>query len=208
MSKTFIGSAHYWENRYRGGSNSGKGSYGELAKFKAEVLNALVQENSIRSVIEFGCGDGNQLALAAYSQYVGYDVSETAVELCRTTFANDSTKTFATVDEYQGERADLAISLDVLFHLVEDEVFEAYMHRLFGAAERFVVIYCSDVDRPIQAKSPHVRHRHFSSWVTRHLPLFQLVRRIENRYRDGRRTRQGHSSPSDFFIYERCGPGA
>ncbi len=208
MSKNFVGSARYWENRYRSGNNSGKGSYGDLAEFKAEVLNTLVREKSIRSVIEFGCGDGNQLSLAAYPQYVGYDVSETAIEICRQTFANDRTKTFANVDEYRGERADLAISLDVLFHLVEDEVFEAYMHRLFGAADRFVVIYCSDVDRPIQAKSPHVRHRHFSSWVMRHVPSFQMVRRIENRYRDGRRTREGHSSPSDFYIYERGAPGA
>jgi SAM-dependent methyltransferase len=203
VSKNFIGSAHYWENRYKSGNNSGKGSYGELADFKAEVLNAFVAEKDIRSVIEFGCGDGNQLSLAVYPQYVGYDVSATAVEMCRRAFVHDPTKAFALVGEYQGEQADLAISLDVLFHLVEENVFEAYMRRLFGAAERFVVVYCSDVDRPIQPSSPHVRHRNFSTWVMRHIPSFQLIRKVDNRYRDGRKTRQGHSSPSDFFIYER-----
>jgi cyclopropane fatty-acyl-phospholipid synthase-like methyltransferase len=204
VSKTFIGSAQYWENRYKSGNNSGKGSYGELAEFKAEVLNAFVLEKGIRSVIEFGCGDGNQLSLAVYPQYVGYDVSAVAVEMCQKAFADDRTKVFALVDEYQGERADLAISLDVLFHLVEDEVFETYMRRLFGGSDRFVVIYCSDIDRPVQPSSPHVRHRNFSAWVTRHIPSFQLIRKVGNRYRDGRKTRQGHSSPSDFFIYERC----
>jgi cyclopropane fatty-acyl-phospholipid synthase-like methyltransferase len=203
VSKNFIGSAQYWENRYKAGNNSGKGSYGELAEFKAEVLNAFVVDNGVHSVIEFGCGDGNQLSLAAYPQYVGYDVSATAVEMCRRVFAHDPTKVFAMVDEYQGQQADLAISLDVLYHLVEDDVFEAYMRHLFGASERFVVIYCSDIDQPVQASSPHVRHRHFSTWVKRHIPAFQLISKVENRYRGGRKTGRGHSSPSDFFIYER-----
>jgi SAM-dependent methyltransferase len=203
LGKNFVGSALYWERRYKSGDTSGKGSYGELAEFKAEVLNAFVAEKGVRSVIEFGCGDGNQLGLAVYPQYVGYDVSKTAVGACRQVFADDPTKKFALVDEYQGERADLAISLDVLFHLVEDEVFGAYMERLFGASDRFVIIYASDIDQPIRSSSPHVRHRHFSAWVANHMRDFRLTRKIENRYRSGRKTREGHSSPSDFFIYER-----
>jgi SAM-dependent methyltransferase len=203
VKKSFIDSAEYWENRYRAGNNSGKGSYGELAAFKAEVINAFVAEMDVQSVIEFGCGDGNQLSLATYPKYVGYDVSAKAVDMCKSAFAHDPTKTFWLVDDYQGEQADLTISLDVLFHLVEDDVFEAYMQRLFDASRRFVVVYCSDVDQPIQKRSPHVRHRNFSTWVARHAPSFQLISKVENRYRDGRKTRQGHSSPSDFFIYGR-----
>jgi hypothetical protein len=42
------------------------GSYGKFAAFKAEVLNAFVQEMRVDTVIEFGCGDGNQLTLARY----------------------------------------------------------------------------------------------------------------------------------------------
>ena len=34
----FPGSAEYWENRYAYGGSSGQGSYGRLAKFKAEVV--------------------------------------------------------------------------------------------------------------------------------------------------------------------------
>src|SRR5579859_8234848 len=60
----FRGSSTYWEERYRAGGNSGAGSYGRLAEFKAEVLNGFVHSRGIRSVVEFGCGDGAQLALA------------------------------------------------------------------------------------------------------------------------------------------------
>ena len=37
--KPFPGSEKYWEKRYIAGGNSGAGSYGKLAEFKAEVLN-------------------------------------------------------------------------------------------------------------------------------------------------------------------------
>jgi len=51
----------YWDQRYTSGGTSGEGSYGELARFKAETLESIFTDNDIKSVIEFGCGDGNQL---------------------------------------------------------------------------------------------------------------------------------------------------
>ena len=78
----FPGSAEYWDRRYRGGGNSGDGSYGGLADFKAEIINAFVAENRIDTVVELGCGDGNQLGLMDVPQYTGYDISKKAVEMC------------------------------------------------------------------------------------------------------------------------------
>ena len=51
------------------------------------------------------------------------------------------------------DKADMAISLDVLFHLVEDEIFERYIRNLFSSAQRFVVIYSSNFDQ--YTESPH-----------------------------------------------------
>jgi len=79
----FEGSATYWDREYRLGRTSGRGSYGLLAQFKAEVLNDFVERNGVRSIIEYGCGDGNQLSLAHYPQYIGIDVSPTAIDNCR-----------------------------------------------------------------------------------------------------------------------------
>lgn len=84
----------YWERRYAAGGTSGSGSYGRLAQFKAEILNAFVSENDVRTVLEFGCGDGHQLGLARYPSYTGLDVSATAVQLCKERFADDPTKSF------------------------------------------------------------------------------------------------------------------
>src|SRR5262249_52775171 len=67
----FKSTGDYWDSRYRRGGNSGAGSYGRLAEFKAEAVNRFVRENHILSVVEFGCGDGAQLELAQYPRYTG-----------------------------------------------------------------------------------------------------------------------------------------
>jgi cyclopropane fatty-acyl-phospholipid synthase-like methyltransferase len=65
-----------------------------MIQFKAEFLNAFVAKNSIQTVLEFGCGDGNQLKIAKYPNYIGLDVSKTAINICHQLFPNDKTKSF------------------------------------------------------------------------------------------------------------------
>ena len=70
------------------------------------------------------------------NEYVGIDISPFIVDQCRCKFKEDATKNFFTNDEFLKEpfKAELTLSLDVIFHLVEDEVFEGYMNMLFAAA--------------------------------------------------------------------------
>src|ERR671913_732501 len=89
FAEPFHGSESYWIKRYASGGNSGVGSYNKLAAFKAEVLNDFVRQNNVRSVIEYGCGDGNQLKLAEYPFYTGFDVSPEALALCDNLFHSD-----------------------------------------------------------------------------------------------------------------------
>src|ERR1700690_3055812 len=77
--KPFRGSKQYWMERYKSGGNSGPGSYNKLAEFKAQVLNNFVVMNNIKTVIEYGCGDGNQLRLSNYPSYLGFDISASAI---------------------------------------------------------------------------------------------------------------------------------
>ena len=81
-------------NRYETGGNSGDGSYNRLAEFKAEIINEFINKNKISKVIDFGCGDGNQLKLLRVPSYIGYDVSPRALQVCRKEFPNDHTKKF------------------------------------------------------------------------------------------------------------------
>lgn len=168
----FKGSNDYWQQRYRRGGDSGIGSGGETAKVKADAINAFVAKFGVGSVIELGCGDGRQLTLARYPKYLGLDISPEAVRMCSNLFASDTSKRFGLVDDYPDARADLSLSLDVLFHLVEDRVYEQYLHRLFGAAERFVVIFSSD-EAVSKATLPHVRHRNVSRDIASRHPEFE-----------------------------------
>ncbi len=193
-------SSAYWEQRYRLGGNSGSGSYDRLAEFKADVVNRFVEEHQIASVIEFGCGDGAQLKLAKYPLYTGVDVSVAAVERCRMLFDGDSSKNFLHSDAHTLKTtADLGLSLDVVYHLVEDSVFDAYMRRLFDSAARFVIIYSSNVDQAWSGS--HVRHRQFTRWIEENQPRWRLVSFLKNAYPYDDKN-PGGSSFADFYIFE------
>ncbi len=201
--RPFPGSARYWEERYAAGGDSGPGSRNRLARFKAEIVNDFVAQNAVSTIIEYGCGDGRQLSLARYPQYLGFDVSPRAIELCRERFGGDGDKRFELVSDYAGERAELTLSLDVIYHLVEDEVFESYMARLLDSSDRFVIVYASDAE-PTAPTAPHVRHRRFTRWIADHRSEWRLRARIPNRYPfDGN---LATSSFSDFFVYRRDDP--
>jgi len=176
-------SREYWEQRYARGGDSGDGSYKKLAEFKSEYINNFLAINGVYSVIEYGVGDGNQLSLAKYPSYIGFDVSPTAIETCKKLFENDKNKSFKLIDDYSGERADLTLSLDVVYHLVEDNVFENYMSRLFLSSDRFVIIYSSNAtDADYGNKAPHVRHRVFTKWVEANMSNWQLIEHKKNKY--------------------------
>lgn len=198
----FSGSVLYWETRYRVGGNSGVGSCGPLREFKADVLNSFVATHNVQSVIEFGCGDGNQLRLATYPDYLGFDVSGTAVSQCQELFESDSQKSFKLMSEYNGERADLALSLDVIYHLVEDDIFEQYMQTLFDASTQYAILYSSNSDDNCGYEGTHVRHRQFTNWIQEYLPTWKLIEHLPNRY--PYRGNYAEGSFSDFFIYEKA----
>lgn len=198
----FKSTAEYWQDRYAAGGNSGAGSYGQLAQFKADVINDFVAKNAIETVIEFGCGDGAQLQLARYPHYTGIDISSQAIEVCRAKFRADARKQFFNTlsPEADTTRADLAISLDVVYHLIEDETYDAYMFRLVAASKKYICVYSSDDERPSPAV--HVRHRRFTDWLATRAPQWKQILKIPNPYPEDP-TRPNETSWADFFFFER-----
>ena len=106
------------------------------------------------------------------------------------------------MNEYIGEKAQLTLSLDVIYHLVEDKVFCEYMHRLFESAEEFVVIYSSETSENEKGQAAHVKHRRFSEWVEKLEPEWKLRDHIPNKYPFTGDTKTG--SFADFYIYEKA----
>lgn len=201
---SYTTSANYWEHRYFTGGNSGAGSYNNLAEFKTEIINSFLSENKILSVIEFGCGDGNQLQYFNFKKYIGYDVSPTIISHCQELYRNDTSKQFKLLNNYSSEIADLTLSLDVIYHLVEDETFMDHMNKLFYSSDKFVIIYSSnfdEADKNSQTDFKHVKHRKFTDWIENHVPNFRLIKHIPNKYTiDGNISK---SSLADFYIYQK-----
>lgn len=203
---SFPGSVQYWEERYRKGGTSGSGSYNLLAEFKAQVLNTFVKDHNIKSVIEFGCGDGNQLSLANYPSYIGLDVAPSAISICAEKFSTDKTKSFflynskAFFDNHQIFKVELSLSIDVIFHLVEDEIFENYMQHLFDAADKFVIIYASNFNKN---QMVHEKDRNFTSWVENKRKDWNLLEKIDNMYPYDPSDPE-NTSKADFFIFSKA----
>ncbi len=200
----FKGTAYYWEERYKTGGNSGAGSYNKLAKFKAEVINDIVDKNELKTVVELGCGDGNQLTYAEYPKYTGFDISKTAIDICKSKFKSDANKEFFVVDKIETNgtdlyKSDLALSLDVIFHLIETDLYEQYMNNLFNLSDKYVIIYSSNYEK---GQRHHERDHNFTEWVKNNMPHWNLIEKIDNMYKYDP-LKPTETSKSDFYIFRK-----
>lgn len=205
VNSKFPGIKEYWQQLYEKGGSSGPGSYSRLADFKAGFINGFIKAQDIKYVVDLGCGDGNQLSLLKIDSYIGFDISAAAVERCRLKFSTDSSKRFFL---YEGSfanvldtlpKAELALSLDVIFHLIDDVVFERYMTDLFAAATKFVIVYSSDYNG---RRIFHERHRKFSDWVKINQIGWTQIEYKANPYPFSKKDAE-NTSESNFYVYMR-----
>lgn len=203
--KSFAGSFDYWESRYNQGGNSGSGSYGRLAVFKAEVINEFLKMGNVQRAIELGCGDGNQLNMIGYKSYIGLDISSSAIRRCINNFKADPTKAFylfdpKAIDDKHGLfKCDLSLSLDVIYHIIEDENFEAYMRFLFNTSTKYVIVYSSNFD---SYQMKHVKHRDVTGWISKNIPGWKFMKEIVNPYPHSDADPDNTSS-ANFYFFEK-----
>ena len=144
----------YWEERYKEKLGSGEGSRGDLLKFKAQYLNDLFRKYGVESVFDFGCGDGHLVNLLECKQYYGVDVSLSAVQQCREMvkktnfifeqghFGNYSAATIKRkFSGLFGVDVDAVMSIDVLYHIMDEHLVEFVLQAMFGAGSKIVVTY-------------------------------------------------------------------
>lgn len=195
----------YWQDRYSGGGFSGLGSLGALGRYKAMVVGDFITEYRIKSINDFGCGDGTWLAVLhaylgpyALEAYMGYDISEAARDACEFVFGAHDVYSFRSLE--MCKHAELSLSNDVIYHLLNDREYERYMSRLFEYSSKYVIIYSSNFDEAPTERSPHIKHRIFTDWIKANAPDWKLIRHIPNLYRESKY----NPSLSDHYIYEHC----
>ena len=165
----------YWDGRYKSGGNSGWGSHdASSVNFKKDYINTWIDKFKSKTIVEFECGDGNQLSyFENYDKYYGHDISPNIIEKNKTKFKGDDTKEFTSdADELMVRKYDLALSLDVIYHLVDDEIHNEYMHRLFSSSDK-ICVFGVDNDNPVKAQ--HVKNRKISDFVKEHYPSYKLT---------------------------------
>ncbi len=195
-------SKKYWKKRYLVGGNSGEGSYGKLADWKSHALNDYIATRGIREVLEFGCGDGNQLLALRVSSYTGTDPSPEAINVCISRFRGDPTKSFLCIDPdaFQNNGAlasELVLSMEVILHLIEDERYEMYLHNLFSSAEKSVAIFNVATEENNSKMGPHNRFRDHRKFVRENYTDWTQVE-VKSAPEE-----LGFAEHSAFFFYER-----
>ncbi len=170
---------NHWENRYQAGGNSGAGSYGEYAKHKSEVINNYINKFEIKTISDFGCGDGNQIStIFGFEKYCGYDISPYIIEKCRGLYKdNDKIKFVNQINEISN--ADLCLSLDVIYHIIDENDYANYLENLFDKSNKYVLIFSSN-HNDNNHNSDHIFHRKFTDWVDENKKNFKLIDEVEN----------------------------
>lgn len=161
----------HWENRYNSGGNSGAGSYGKDAEAKAKYINNIITQYNIKTINDFGHGDGNQLTyFSRFTHYCGYDVSPTVRAKCISQFTDINKYKFIDHPD-KFIKSDLALSLDVIYHIIDLEAYEKYLNTLFSIG-KYILIYA--VDDNVQG-DPHYKARKFTPYIQTQFPNFELI---------------------------------
>jgi 2-polyprenyl-3-methyl-5-hydroxy-6-metoxy-1,4-benzoquinol methylase len=182
---------NYWEERYRGGGNSGPGSYNASATYKASVINNYINKLKIRTISDYGCGDGNQISLlTGFEVYHGCDISSYIIDRNVARFKDRNNMFFYKNVEDLPE-SDMTMSLDVLYHVSRMSDFVAYLTRLFNKSKKYVLIFSTDRDVENQSEESYIYFRRFTDWVEKNMMGFKLVETLKG------------GAGVDFYLYER-----
>lgn len=147
----------YWENRYKKNGNSGEGSYGIHQEFKSGYINKIIPEYGIKTINELGVGDGNMLShYKGFENFIGYDVSHSVIERCKKIFSDRDDLIFTNDINYLIP-ADLTMSIDVSYHIINDDLFKNHLDMLYNMSDKYILIYSTNKDEG--DGTAHVFHR-------------------------------------------------
>lgn len=209
--------AGYWERRYRQGGSSGAGSRGETLSQKigfAHIIHSDVRKEGGRGVLDLGCGDGRfaegfvEFSLGEQKDFDGYravDISpkalEIAEEFCRLRLPSEAVDRYMSFELFRPDRPEqpispgvfgLGLSLEVIFHILEDDIYDLYMSTLFDRC-RTVLIQTAADPGPVRTAGSHIVWRDTQKWVQDNRPEALCIHHIPRPF--------GERSFSDFFVY-------
>ena len=144
-----ISSFDYWKTRYKSGQDSGN-RLDKYVTYKSDYLNALIKDNDLKSVLDFGHGDGTVASRLEVDEYVGLDIAgaELQQRVSQLSWAAKSKQLITTrFDDYETDKLfDVVICMDVLYHILKHE--EAYLRatlaKIVQMSKQYIVIDAQD----------------------------------------------------------------
>lgn len=134
---------YYWNKRYSAGLNSGQGSIGELRKFKWDtILSKTTIKN--KSVLDYGCGDlsfWKDHIHPEVKKYTGYDISEFIILNHKQKWLDIHPRVSFTHNIVDVPKHDLVFCFDVLFHIIDENLFNYTLKNLISRAKDLLFIY-------------------------------------------------------------------
>lgn len=133
--------SNYWDKRYSNGGTSGDGSIGSLREFKWAKIEERV--GKVDDVIDVGCGDLSFWDGRDCKKYVGIDASEIIIQkniLKRPNwnFIMSKSDNLMLSSLYQ---SDVVFCFDMLFHIMDDDVYEGTIDNLSRFSSRYIFVY-------------------------------------------------------------------
>lgn len=196
----------YWDQRYRNLGGSGSGSRGRLAAFKAHTVNLLATKHGAKTCVDLGCGDGFLRQFYLFDKYVGVDTSFEAVKMCSGIYSQDDYVhlTLDTQEYVSRLRMDMVLSMDVTFHILNDDPYRRYLD-LLCAVGRIVVLYAPNrthqyMLNELGSIAPHCYFR--PTALDLHDRGLQLIESIRCPW-PAERYGPEHGSHSNFYIFGR-----
>lgn len=209
MTTEHLNTRDYWQQHYESGGTSGRGSQGEFAEWKADVVNQVVRHCDVTTVLDVGCGDGQQAALIDVPRYLGIDVSQAAVQIAQSRNRHDRSKRFDLWHEgepFPAGMYDMVMSLEVLMHILEERMFTETLSGIFASAREVVVLQVPLVPMVNYGPGMHDKHRAILPYLAEHLGPFSLTQIVMHPSASPReRARAGIGEmASDFLVFRRA----
>ena len=195
---------NYWDSWYDSSTNSGPGSQGKLQEFKINYLNKLFKQFEIKTVLDFGCGDGS-LALGLHCQsYFGIDIAINAIKLCkkrvnRQGFSFECENFFnytpSIIKNKFPSGLDCCICIDTLYHIFTEQALSETLKSLFSTEAKIVVLYTIPSESLKLPFHPMLRSygKGFSNALSKFSESFKLVDK----------TKPTLGSAAGFLVYVR-----
>lgn len=133
----------YWDQRYRSGGSSGRGSIGEEREWKWSVIDSYVRD--LDDVVDIGCGDLSfweirKERLPEGFRYFGLDVSAAVVDRNRTQYPGWRFHVGNAKDPIPGLHGRVVLCLDVLFHVLDDVAYTRILENLARYSSEWIIV--------------------------------------------------------------------